>query len=79
MLDNIIEMKQIEVGLFRLPGVLFDKGKLSAEKIQEMDEWANSTAGVGTRLTTELWSFKTVAQRDWFILKWCDEVNREQE
>lgn len=69
----VLGIKTCEVGLFRLPGIVFDKDQLSQEKILEMDEWAKSPQGVGTRLTEVLWSFRTESQRDWFILKWCDE------
>ena len=70
---SVLGIKTCEVGLFRLPGVVFEKGQLSESKIKEMDEWAESPQGVGTRMTEVLWSFKTKSQRDWFILKWCDE------
>jgi hypothetical protein len=70
----ILGIKTCEVGLFRLPGIVFEKGQISAEKLKEMDEWAASDHGVGKRMTDVLWSFKSEAQRDWFILKWCDEA-----
>jgi len=69
----VLGIKTCEVGLFRLPGVVFEKGQLTEEKLAEMDEWAANPGGVGKRMTEVLWSFKTEAQRDWFILKWCDE------
>jgi hypothetical protein len=28
-------------------------------------------------MTDVMWSFRTEAQRDWFILKWCDEIYKE--
>ena len=69
----ILGIKTCEVGIFRLPGVVFEKGQLTPEKIKQMDEWAASPQGVGKRMTDVLWSFKSESQRDWFILKWCDE------
>jgi len=64
----------VEVGMFRLPGVVVfandSEQPLDEEKIKEMDEWANSEQGTGKRLTDVLWSFKNVSQRDWFILRW---------
>ena len=72
---KVLGIKTCEVGLFRLPGIVFEKGQLTPEKIAEMDEWAKSAQGVGTRMTDVLWSFKSESQRDWFILKWCDEIH----
>lgn len=63
-------MKTCEVGLWRLPGVVIDKEEISKEKLLEMDAWAASPQGVGTRMTEVLWSFKKESQRDWFILRW---------
>ena len=65
-----MKMKTCEVGLWRLPGVVIDKEEITQERLAEMDAWANSVQGVGTRMTEVLWSFKKESQRDWFILKW---------
>jgi hypothetical protein len=65
-----MKMKTCEVGLWRLPGVVIDKEEVNEERLAEMDAWANSPQGVGTRMTEVLWSFKKESQRDWFILKW---------
>ncbi len=65
-----MKMKTCEVGLWRLPGVVIDKEEINEEKLAEMDAWASSPQGVGTRMTEVLWSFKKESQRDWFILKW---------
>ena len=73
----VLGIKTCEVGLFRLPGIVFEKGQLSDEKIKEMDAWAAGPGGVGKRMTDVLWSFKSEAQRDWFILKWCDEIHND--
>lgn len=69
----ILGIKTCEVGLFRLPGIVFEKDAISAEKLAEMDVWAAGPGGVGKRMTDVLWSFKSAGQRDWFLLKWCDE------
>lgn len=69
----VLGIKTCEVGLFRLPGIVFEKDSITPEKLKQMDEWAASPHGVGKRMTDVLWSFKTESQRDWFILKWCDE------
>ena len=72
-LDSVLGIKTCKVGMFQLPGVVFDKDQLTPEKVAEMDQWAAAPGGVGKRLTEVLWSFKNESQRDWFILKWCDD------
>ena len=69
----ILEMKTCEVGLFRLPGIVFEKDQMTEAKIAEMDEWAASAQGVGTRMTEVLWSFKNKSQRDWFLIRWSND------
>lgn len=66
-------MKHVEVGMFRLPGIVFEKGELSAELNEEMIAWANAE-GVGMSMTENLWSFKKEAHREWFILRWIDRI-----
>jgi hypothetical protein len=59
-------MKNVEVGMFRLPGLVFEKGQLSEELLVEMKQWAEAE-GVGMNMTENLWSFKKEAHREWFI------------
>lgn len=66
-------MKNVEVGMFRLPGLVFEKGQLSEELLTEMKQWAEAE-GVGMSMTENLWSFKKEAHREWFILRWCDQI-----
>jgi hypothetical protein len=66
-------MKNVEVGMFRLPGLVFEKGQLSEELLVEMKQWAEAE-GVGMSMTENLWSFKKEAHREWFILRWCDSI-----
>ncbi len=66
-------MKNVEVGMFRLPGILFEPGELSEELNAEMVEWANAE-GVGMSMTEKLWSFRKEAHREWFILRWIDRI-----
>lgn len=71
-----MKLKTCEVGLFRLPGILIEAEEeeiISEEKLNEIDEWSKSEQGTGKRMTDKLWSFKTEAQRDWFILRWSDQ------
>jgi hypothetical protein len=74
-------MKNVEVGMFRLPGLAFEKGQLSDELLMEMIAWAKEE-GVGMNMTENLWSFKKKAHREWFILRWSDhipEINKDDE
>lgn len=71
-------MKNVEVGMFRLPGLAFGKGQLAPELIEEMKAWAEAE-GVGMSMTENLWSFKKEAHREWFILRWADSIPKEEE
>lgn len=66
-------MENCEVGMFRLPGLVFEKGQLPLELLEEMIAWANAE-GVGMSMTDRLWSFKKESHREWFILKWSDRI-----
>lgn len=66
-------MKNVEVGMFNLPGIVFEKDEISPELFKEMLEWAKAE-GVGYGMTEVLWSFKKEAHRDWFILRWIDQI-----
>ena len=66
-------MKHVEVGMFKLPGIVFEKGELSAELNEEMIAWAREE-GVGMSMTENLCSFKKEAHREWFILRWIDRI-----
>ena len=68
-----MKIETCQVGMFKLPGVVLDKEEMTEEKLQEIDEWRLTEQGTGTRMTDLLWSFKTEAQRDWFILRWSGE------
>lgn len=66
-------MKQVEVGLWRLPGLAFQKGQIPPELLKEMQDWA-ANEGVGVCMTENLWSFKKESHRDWFILRWSEHI-----
>ena len=71
-----MKLKTCEVGLFRLPGILIAPDEdeiITEEKLNEIDDWSKSEQGTGKRMNDKLWSFKTEAQRDWFILRWSDQ------
>jgi hypothetical protein len=68
-------MENCEVGPFRLPGIVFDKDELPEDLLLEMQEWANAE-GVGMSMTDRLWSFKKAAHREWYILRWSDDISK---
>ena len=68
-----MKIETCQVGMFRLPGVVLDKEEMTEAKLHEIDEWRLTEQGTGTRMTELIWSFKTEAQRDWFILRWSGE------
>lgn len=70
-------MKNVEVGMFRLPGLAFEKGQLTDELLVEMQQWAEAE-GVGMSMTENLWSFKKEAHREWFILRWSDSIPKTE-
>ena len=71
-------MKNVEVGLWRLPGIHFEQGELSPELNAEMTAWAEAE-GVGMSMSENLWSFKKEAHREWFILRWSDSIPKPAE
>jgi hypothetical protein len=70
-------MKNVEVGMFRLPGIAFEKGELTEELIEDMKHWAEAE-GVGMGMTESLWSFRKEAHREWFILRWSDYLKKPE-
>lgn len=66
-------MEHVQVGLFKLPGLKFEKGQLPSELIEEMDAWCKAN-DCGIQMNEWLWSFKNESQRDWFILRWIDHI-----
>ena len=68
-------MKNVEVGMFKLPGIAFERGEITPELELEMIAWAKEE-GVGMSMTENLWSFKKEAHREWFILRWSDHIQK---
>lgn len=58
-----------EVGMFRLPGIAYDKDALTTEEFEARVDWCLNN-NCGRAMTDRLFCFKTVAQRDWFVLRW---------
>ncbi len=71
-------MTNVEVGPFRLPGIAFKKGQLSPELNEKMKEWA-AAEGVGMSMTENLWSFRKPSHREWFIIRWIDDIPKMDE
>ena len=71
-------MEHVEVGMFRLPGLVFKKGQISEELNKEMIAWAQAE-GVGMSMTEQLWSFKKASHRDWFVMRWIDRIPKDTE
>lgn len=71
-------MTNVEVGPFRLPGISFKKGQLSPELNKKMQEWA-AAEGVGMSMTENLWSFRKPSHREWFIIRWIDDIPKMDE
>ena len=67
------KMKNVEVGPFKLPGIVFEQGELPSELLEDMKHWAEAE-GVGMSMTERLWSFKKEAHREWFVLRWSDSI-----
>ena len=69
-------MTECEVGMFRLPGIVFDRNQISEELANDMEQWSKSN-NCGTRMTERLWSFKSEKKRGLFVIRWSEDVERE--
>ncbi len=58
-----------EVGMFRLPGIAYEKDALTEPEFQERVDWCKAN-NCGKALTERLFGFKTQVQRDLFMLRW---------
>lgn len=62
------KLKTVEVGPFRLPGVKVDLDQYSPEQAEELAAFARES---GAYIREDgLYSWKSLAKRDWFILKY---------
>lgn len=66
-------MKTCEVGLFKLPGIVFEQGQLTDQQIIDIAKWSEETR-CGKQMSNTLWSFKNEKQRDMFLLRWASEL-----
>lgn len=72
-------MEHCEVGMFRLPGLSFEKGRIPPELAQEINAWCRENNCGYCDDNGVLWAFKTVALRDWFILRWSESIPKPAE
>ena len=68
-------MKTCEVGLFKLPGIVFEQGRLTEQQISAIANWCEETH-CGKQMTNTMWSFKNEKQRDMFLLRWASELQQ---
>ena len=71
-------MTECEVGMFRLPGIVFDRGQISDKLANDMEQWSKDN-NCGIRMTERLWSFKSEKKRGVFVLRWSEEVQKEEQ
>lgn len=64
-----MKITNVEVGLFKLPGVLLDKEELTEEVVAEINTWCQEH-NCGKQMTDVLWSFRKEKQRDLFVIRW---------
>lgn len=63
------KIEAVEVGPFRLKGVKVDFGQYTEEQVTEMIAWAKENNAYVAE-DKGLFSWKSEAKRDWFILRW---------
>ena len=68
-----VSMENCEVGMFRLPGIKFEKHSLPPELVKEMEEWCEQNH-CGKKMNDWLWSFKKEKHRTLFVLRWSDQM-----
>ena len=75
---SAIGMEHCEVGMFKMPGIMFEKGQIPPELHEEMAAWAKENK-CGYPMNEWLWSFKSSEKRNWFVLRWIDSIPRPEE
>lgn len=71
-------MKHVSVGMFKLPGLSFDRDEMNDDLRDEMVNWSESS-NCGIFMTDRLWSFKNEGHRDFFLLRWAERVPKKEE
>jgi len=67
-----MKITTVDVGLFKLPGVVLDREELNEERLLEIQAWCLDH-NCGKQMTDVMWSFKKASHRDLFILHWNDQ------
>lgn len=71
-------MRIVECGMFKLPGIAFDRGEITDDVLSDMISWVEQS-GCGMHMTDRLFSFKNSGQLDFFILRWSDSIPKKEE
>jgi hypothetical protein len=71
-------MKFVECGLFKMPGVAFDRDELPDDLLDEMKDWIEQTQ-IGMVMTDRLFSFMEEGHRDFFALRWSDRLPKKED
>jgi hypothetical protein len=69
-------MRIVETGMFKLPGISFDRDEIDDDLLSEMKVWVEQSR-CGLYMTDRLFSFKNEGQRDFFILRWSDKIPKK--
>lgn len=65
-----MEVKLVEVGLFKLPGLIIETD-ISNERLEEMRDWAKEhKTGREIDVDRKMWVFRNEKQRNFFIMRW---------
>ena len=64
-------MKNVNCGMFNLPGLYFESGEISDELRVEIDSWCEELH-IGILMNEKLISFKNSNERDFFILRFSE-------
>ena len=75
---EVILFEKVEVGMFKLPGLRFEKGQIPEDLHNDMVAWSKENH-CGTAMNEWLWSFKSEEKRDWFILRWSDSIPKPKD
>jgi hypothetical protein len=62
--------------MFNLPGLSFAEDP-APQLVDEMMAWAKENH-CGFCSNPRLWSFRSEAQRDWFVLRWGDHIPKDK-
>jgi hypothetical protein len=70
-------MEHVQVGPFKLPGIVYDYSLTTPEEVYEIEAWATENK-CGTLMGPGFWSFRNEKQREWWILRWSDFLQEKE-